>query len=357
MSRQSALFWSWLNVLNRERYEALLEVYGSFGDATKHLGEELLRGLGCRQDAVERTLGRMDEWNPGAYEAEMERLNVRFLQWGEEEYPKLLAQVPDAPPFLYARGDLSLLGRPCVALVGTRDSTQYGESVASMFAAACARAGVVTVSGLAEGIDAVIAEEALRENGKTVAVLGHGLSMTYPAKHRKLAERIAESGLLLSEFPMNQEPEQWTFPSRNRIIAGLSLATVVLEAPVGSGALITADLALDYNRDVFAVPGRITDPTFEGSHRLLATSRAKAAVSPADMLAEIGVILPEATEEIPPDDPDERRVWDVLTSMPMPVDTVAEATGMSVAQVQAVLTILELQNRARRVGGDAWVRH
>ncbi len=354
----SALFWSSLHVLTRERHEALLQVYGDLDGAMKHFGEEMLRGLGCRQETIVKSLLRAEEFDVAAYRRSLEREGITFLSWSDAAYPQALRSVPDAPPFLYAKGDLSVLLQPCVALVGTRKCSSYGRRAAESITADLVHAGVVTISGLAQGIDGCVAEATLKAGGRTVAVLGHGLPQIYPSKHVSLAKEILkQGGLLLTEFPLGYAPDTYTFPARNRVVAGLSLATVVLEAPEGSGALITAELALDYGRDVFAVPGQIFDPNFAGCHDLIAQGHARLVTNAAEILQELGMVARPAKEEVlPPSDPEEARVFQALTTLPKTVDELMEHTGKSAASIAATLTILELQGMASQAGEGKWVR-
>jgi DNA processing protein len=237
--------------------------------------------------------------------------------------------------------------------------SRYGRRIVHDFVPDFVRAGMVTVSGLALGIDAEVAEQTIKARGNTVAVLGHGLSRIYPQGNRTLGEEIVTGGgLLLSEFPMFQEPERYMFPSRNRIIAGLSLATVVLEAPEGSGALITADLELDYNRDVFIVPGPIFDANYRGSNAFIAKGQGKLVQSATEVMEEMGVIVRDAPREswYEPRTADETALWTALTPMPQSVEDLAEKSGLDHAALAATLTMMELQGAAEQAGGGMWIR-
>ncbi len=356
--QEAALLWSHLNVLTKDRYDAILEVFGSLEDAAKHVDETLLRGLGCREDTIRTVLLRLDEYDNGTAARELALSGCRLISLTDAEYPRHLREIGDPPVFLYVRGDLSILAHPCIALVGTRQMSPYGRRVAQEFTSAFIGAGMVTVSGLASGIDSAVAEESLRLGGKTVAVLGHGLGMIYPASNEKLARRIVDGGgLLMSEFFLSMEPGKFTFPARNRVIAALCAATVVLEAPEDSGAIITADLAFDYSRDVFAVPGQIFDERYAGCHRLISTGRARLAASPGDVLRELGVVAPLASvSDYDPKSEDESKLLAALSGMPQPVDDLVEKTGIDPGRVAAALTMMELGGGARNMGAGQWVR-
>ncbi len=235
----------------------------------------------------------------------------------------------------------------------------YGKRVAQEFTRALVQAQIMTVSGLARGIDSLVAEETIQGKGKTVAVLGQGL-LTLSSESKILADRILDAGgVILSEFPLGMNADIFTFPLRNRIIAGLSLATVVLEAPESSGALITAKLAFDYGREVFAVPGQMFDLNFVGCHALVKKNQARLCTSPRDVLTELGVIVPE----LDPDrvqyvaqNTEEEKLLTVLSTMPQPVDDLVARSGLPSGMVGATLTVLELNGAVRNLGAGQWVR-
>ncbi|MFO7717543.1 MAG: DNA-processing protein DprA, partial [Desulfohalobium sp.] len=198
-----------------------------------------------------------------------QRLDMRVLLWSEPHYPARLREIEAAPSFLYAYGDTSLVHAPSVAVVGSRQCSTYGKQVAFTFAEELAHAGITVVSGFAQGIDSHAHNGALEGIGSTMAVMGTGLDIVYPARQQSLWQKLARTGCLLSEFAPGTPPDGKNFPRRNRIISGLSLAVVVVEAALQSGSLITASLALEQNREVFVVPGSIFEPNFAGGHALL----------------------------------------------------------------------------------------
>lgn len=360
MKLENALRWSWMNVLTAKRRAVLLERCSDLDAAFDVLSPELLRELGCRQDTVELALTRLENFDLGAYAGTLSKQGIVFLSIEDDLYPEALRTLPDPPTFLYAWGDLGILAEPCIALVGSRDMNKEGERIVERFVAPIVHSGCVTVSGLAYGVDAAVATETLRAGGRTVAVLGNGLGSIYPAAHAALARKIVDGGgLVLSEFPMDTRPDKFTFPARNRIIAGLSLTTVVLQAAEGSGSLITAELALDYARGVCAVPGSVFDPLHAGCHHLIKTGQARLVVSAEEVLEEAGIALrspdrPRA--EFHTDSPDEAAVFGVLTSLPAALDDLVTKSKLEAATVNAVLTILELKGAAKKTDGGAWVR-
>ncbi|MDO8648656.1 MAG: DNA-processing protein DprA [Candidatus Peregrinibacteria bacterium] len=359
MDRNTALLWSWLNVLTKRRYDAIREVYGDLESSTKHVSEEFLRGLGCKEETARETLMRMEAFDAEMYEKDLAKRSLTFLTIEDSDYPSRLHELPDPPIFLYARGDLAILEQPLIALVGTREISAYGRRVVQEFTPAFVSAGMVTVSGLAAGIDAEVAVQTIKSGGRTVAVLGHGLGMIFPQSNTALAKEIVEEGgLLLTEFALDISPGKFTFPARNRIIAGLGLGTVVLEAGEGSGAIITADLALEYGRDVFAVPGQIFDPHYAGCHGLITKGHAKLVTTPQEVLEEIGVVTStrEVVSSYTPTTPDEEAVFAALTTMPQQVDDVVERTGLDAPRVGVALTMMEIAGAAKNVGGGMWVK-
>lgn len=355
--RDAALLWSTLNILTRERYAAVLEVFGNLTEAARHLNAEFLQGLGCRRDGVERLLLLAEEFQPEAARRQLDRAGVRLFTMDDPEFPASLIDVPDGPVFLYVRGDLTSVNQPGIGVVGTRKMTPYGRRLVEHFVPAFVRAGALTVSGLAAGIDTVVASETLAAGGRTVAVLGHGLGAIYPRANTALAERIvASGGVLLSEFPFTMPPDTYTFPARNRLIAGLSLGTLVIEAPAESGALITADLAFDYNKPVWAAPGLAFDPNFRGSHALIASDRAKLVTDPEEVLRDLRIsVAPARASTYQPADAVEATVFAALTPVPQRTDALVERTGLDPGTLGAVLTVLELAGAAKNTAGE-WVR-
>jgi len=268
-------------------------------------------------------------------------MTARRLSRRGPGYPALLRAIPDPPPVLWLRGEAppALLARPSVAIVGARACSSYGRSVARTLGRELAAAGLVVVSGLARGIDGEAHRGALDAGGITVAVLGCGIDRDYPAAHRDLAGRIAERGLIVSEYEPGIEPAPWRFPARNRIIAGLCLATVVVEARERSGALITADFALEDGREVMAVPGEITSAVSAGSNALLRLG-ATPVTAAADVLEAYGIEIVAEAPEAPGGLAG--RLLAYLAESPASIDELARASGIAPGEVAAALIELEL---------------
>jgi DNA processing protein len=273
-------------------------------------------------------------------------VTIRRIRRDERGYPPLLARIHDPPPSLWLRGDAppALLADVAVAVVGARSCSGYGRSVARSLAGGVAEAGAVVVSGLARGIDGEAHRGALAVAGRTVAVLGCGIDRDYPAAHAELAHAIvAAGGLVVSEYEAGVEPAPWRFPARNRIIAGLATATVVVEARERSGALITADFALEDGREVLAVPGEITSALSRGTNGLLRQG-ATPATGVADVLEAIR-LQPRAAPAAEPDDPACAAVLDALGAGAGTADELARATGLDAGRIATALTLLELAGR------------
>ena len=273
-------------------------------------------------------------------------MTIRRIRRGDSGYPVLLARIPDPPATLWLRGDAepSVLGGLAVAVVGARACSGYGRSVARTISSGLADAGAVVVSGLARGIDGEAHRGALAAGGATVAVLGCGVDRDYPAAHAELARAIvAAGGLVISEYEPGVEPAPWRFPARNRIIAGLATATVIVEARERSGALITADFALEDGREVLAVPGEITSALSRGTNGLLRQG-ATPATGVADVLEAVG-LEPRAGPAAVPDNPACAAVLEALGDGAGTADELARATGLAASAIGTALTLLELAGR------------
>ena len=285
-----------------------------------------------------------------AFREQLASLRIRWTGRSAAGFPRALGAIFDPPAGIFVRGEapLELLDRPCVALVGARSCSPYGAHVARAFGRELAAAGLVVVSGLARGIDGEAHRGALEAGGETVAVLGCGIDRDYPAAHAELARRIAATGPIVSEYAPGVEPAPWRFPARNRIIAGLTAATVVVEARERSGALITADLALEEGREVMTVPGEITSSLSAGTNRLLRQG-ATAATSAADVLEAFG--LEPAAAEPAQVGPDAERVLTRLREGPCAVDELARALELDAGRLAAALAELELAGAVSEAAG------
>ena len=295
-------------------------------------------------------------------QAQVARAGVRVIVWGDPEYPMHLQKVASVPPVLYLRGTLEQEDDTAIAIVGARHATAYGVDLARELAAELGRRGLTIVSGLARGVDAAAHRGALAAGGRTLAVLGSGLDQVYPPEHEELGNEVAAHGALISEFPLGTPPLRLHFPRRNRIISGLSLGVVVVEAGVGSGALITAHHALEQGREVFAVPGRVHARYSEGCNRLIKAG-AKLVETWEDVLSEL---LPQlrrrpldrAAVAPPPTLPAaEQQVFDILAEGPLHIDALIVRAGLPGGRVASALVGLEMRGLVRQLSGKVFERH
>lgn len=344
---------------------ALLERFGSAG---KVLGaaESTLRdvpGVGGRlAEKIARARREVDA--SGELDLCRER-GVRPVARGAEGYPPPLEDIPDPPSLLYVRGTIEPADQLAIALVGSRKCTPYGIRIAERLAASLARVGLTVVSGLARGIDAAAHRGALTAGGRTIAVLANGLAEVYPPEHEGLAREVAAAGALISESPMRQEPIAGLFPQRNRVISGLSLGVVVVEASPKSGSLSTAKHAMEQNREVFAVPGPVDSLASRGCHYLIRDG-ARLVETVDDILEELGPLVREIRAG--PGEPavrhpaelslsdQERSLLNRLDDHPVAVDALIVASGLTPSQVMATLSVLEMRRLVRRLPGPAFVR-
>lgn len=293
------------------------------------------------------------------------RGNVRILPRGDASYPPSLGDIPDPPVLLYMDGTYEARDQLAIALVGSRRCTPYGMRVAERLASALARVGLTVISGLARGIDAAAHRGALKVGGRTIGVMANGLSQVYPPEHEELARQVAASGAVLSEMPMGQGPLAGLFPQRNRIISGLCLGVVVVEATPRSGSLSTAHHAMEQNREVFAVPGPVDSLSSQGCHRLIRDG-ARLVETVDDILEELGPLVREvrpSTEEGPVRHPaelslsdQERSILGRLDDRPAGIDELIGRTGLVSSQVLATLSVLEMRRLVRRLPGHLFVR-
>lgn len=289
-----------------------------------------------------------------------ESQGIQILPPWSADFPRLLKEIPDPPSVLYVRGKLTQADALSIAVVGTRGSSQYGRSQADALSRSLARAGLTIVSGLARGIDAAAHMGALEADGRTIAVLSNGVAEIYPPQHQELANRIMGSGAVISEMPPGTKPKKGMFPQRNRLISGLSLGTLVVEAAERSGALITARLAGEHGREVFAVPGMVTSPGARGCHKLirdgaLLVQCAEDIIEALGPLVEGISISPEQTVRHAAElqlNEQENCVLQAIGVEPTDINSVVVASGLPVPRVLSTLSVLEMRHLVRRISGQ-----
>lgn len=338
------------------RFRALLNFFGSMEIAWQAPREALLNA-GLSPRIVENLQQVRSQIDLEHIWQKIQANGIIVLTWEDEAYPSRLREIDQPPPVLYLRGSLKAEDDWSVAVVGTRRVTAYGRQVTEDVGNVLAQSGVTVISGLARGVDSIAHQAALRAGGRTIAVLGCGVDLIYPPEHRKLAEEIMAHGALLSDYPPGTQPDSANFPPRNRIISGLALATVVIEAGETSGALITATFAAEQGREVFAVPGSILAAQSRGTNRLIRDG-ATPMLNPRDILEILNLKrLPEqrAARQVLPADAVEARLMQTLGTEPMHVDEISAQTGLPIEKVTASLVVLELKGLVRQVGGMNYV--
>jgi DNA processing protein len=344
-------------------YKKLIARFGG-AEAVFRATKRQLGGIDGLGESRAAAIVSFDGWE--RVEQEIDRADreaVAIVGLEDAGYRVRLREVYDAPPILYVKGSLAERDDRAVAVVGSRNSSRYGLTCAESISRGLAARGITVVSGMARGIDSAAHVGALREKGRTIAVLGSGIDVIYPAENRALFQEIAANGAVISEFPFGTGPETTNFPRRNRIISGISLGVVIVEASPNSGALITAKLALDQNREVFAVPGNITSMRSRGTHGLIRDG-ARLVESAEDIVEELGFALqadgtgaggPAVRMEDLPDT--ERAVMRCVENGPVSIEVIIEESGLKSEEILAVLLELEMKGLVKQISGNNFVRN
>ncbi len=349
--------------LGPARIRALRDAFGGLPAALRASSKEWTGVPGIGRGIADALAEARDRFDPSAEIERAESMGIDLLMEEDGGYPSLLREIHAPPPVLYVLGGLPGDFREAVAVVGTRRCSHYGRMQAEKLSGMLAGAGLAVVSGLARGIDTYAHRAALEAGGRTVAVLGSGLNRPYPPENAPLLERIAERGAVLSEFPLDATPQRSHFPRRNRIISGMSLGVVVVEAAKGSGSLITARWAAEQGREVFAVPGKIDSLRSSGTHALIKDG-AKLVENVEDVLEEIAPQLADAAgrrdsataDRRPSRDPTLQAVWDALEAEPVGIDEIVEKTGLPASSVAGALFMLEMKHEVRPFPGRRFAR-
>lgn len=340
------------------RFRKLLNGFATLQEAWRAPAQALL-SAGLEEPVVSKILEERGRIDPEREYEKLRAKNISLLTFQEDGYPKLLREIPNPPAGLYLLGKFDTRDEMAVAVVGSRKFTPYGKRVAEDLVRDLVRANLTVVSGLALGIDSVAHRAAVEYEGRTLAVLACGLDAIYPASNRLLAEKIlAGRGAIVSELPLGTPPLKHHFPNRNRIIAGLSLGTIVIEAAAESGALITARHALEQNREVFAVPGSIYSTASAGPHNLLKMG-AKLVATAQDVLDELNlgdVQQQLLTEEVIGDNDDEQKILNCLSREPKHFDQIAKLAELPAATLAAALTIMEMKGKVKNLGANQYVK-
>lgn len=329
--------------LTYRHLSAIRRIFSDLGRAWEQADVPDFLDAGLPQTATLNILAHRKNIDPLAFYDRLCRDHITVVCLDDHEYPRTLAEIVYPPILLYYKGDIPR-DEERIAVVGTRLPTTYGETVTRLMVGAFCREGWTIVSGLARGIDGIAHETALTKGTRTIAVLGSSIDITYPSEHADLAKRIVEHGALVSEFPLGTEPRPYHFPQRNRIISGLSQATVVMEAGEKSGALTTAHLAFEQGRDVFAIPGNLTSPQSRGTNKLIQQEVARPLLHPEDLklMLPLEPGLPKGWSE------KESRIMTTLGKRPKSVEEISYETKLPTEVVLATLTTLELSGIAQR---------
>lgn len=361
-SLESWIALSTIPEIGHVTFRRLMSVYGN-PEAVFNAPVKDLLGIDGISERKAKNIKSFSDWE--AVKKQIEKLNqigVSVMTYKNSDYPDMLKQIDSAPVVLYTKGTIRDDDKFAISVVGPRKPTHYGRITAEKLSTELAESGFTIVSGMARGIDTIAHVSAIKSGSRTIAVLGSGIDIPYPPENRELMEKIADSGCVISEFPLGTRPLRENFPARNRLISGLSLGVLVIEATRDSGSLITANYALEQNREVFAVPGNINSPYSCGTNDLIKKG-AKLIQSSDDIIEELapvlkgfvrtrerskgareGTALPEMTDE-------EKRVCDILTGEPVHIDAISRSLSMPSPKVLGLLLNLELKGAVRQIEG------
>jgi DNA processing protein len=364
--RESLVALNMIEHVGPVRVRQLLEHFGDAPAILRASKPELLRVRGIGEEIAEAIANWEKSVDLGNELKRIQEYGCHVLTQTDADYPDLLRQIYDPPIVLYVKGRLTAKDKNAVAMVGSRLTTHYGLETARKLAYQLAYIGVTVVSGGARGIDTAAHQGALSAKGRTVAVLGNGINIVFPAENAELFERIAAHGAVLTQFPFNRKADKQSFPIRNRIVAGMSLGTLVVEANLSSGALITANFAVEYGRQVFAVPGRIDSPQSKGCHDLIKKG-AKLCEGAEDVLSEFEYLFPVSNRPPSPAESgtlpaltlseNEQKVYEVLSREEMPMDDVIRRSGLPPSAASVTLLSLEMKRLIKQLPGKLFVRN
>ena len=352
-------YWIGFNLIKgigAVRMQGLVSYFGDLESAWNADAAELTAsGLGAK--LAEKVIVARKQMDLDQVWARIEAQGITILTWMDEAYPARLKEIDQPPPVLYIHGEYLMDDLFAVAIVGTRKVTPYGRQVTEEIASYLASNGITVVSGLARGVDVVAHQAALKAGGRTIAVLGSGVDKIYPPEHRGLAEQMMTRGAVISDYAVGTPPDASNFPPRNRIISGLSLAVVVIEAAETSGALITAEFAAAQGREIFAVPGSILAPQSKGTNRLIQNG-ALPLLTPVDLMQALDLTRMDkqkSARKILPSDETEALVLKALGTEPLHVDEIRNQAGLPIEKISAALAMMELKGMVRQVGGMNYV--
>jgi DNA processing protein len=342
------------------RFRMLISAFGSPEAVLRAPVQHLMRIQGIDQGTARKI---KEGISPVIFTQQMHLIrkhDVDVISYWDKNYPHILKKIYDPPGLLFVKGELNAKDEKAIGIVGTRIPSPYGRMVTEQFSKELSGHGLTIVSGLARGIDTIAHKTAITEKGRTIAVLGCGIDRLYPPENKKLADLIAQNGAVISEYPMGTLPEARNFPKRNRIISGLSLGVLIVEAGKKSGALITAFQALEQNREVFAIPGPITSGKSIGANQLIKEG-AKLVQGTFDIIQELAGVLDNPEHKVSPQlmpniDADEQVVYELLSGMPMHVDHIARQANKTVPEILSILLTLELYGLVKQLSGKMFIK-
>jgi DNA processing protein len=353
MNSKELQYWVGFNIIpgiGRVKFSLLEGHFGKLEDAWKG-GASDLKQAGLDANTVKTIENNRPQIDLEKEMERLERANVKAYTYKDEEYPARLKEIYDYPPVLYIQGELIAQDEWCIAVVGTRKATAYGRQVTEEIVADLVQNNITVISGLARGIDTVAHRTAVKSGGRTAAVFACGVDTIYPVENTALARDIIEQGALISEYPLGAKPRPDNFPRRNRILSGMSLGVLVIEADESSGAIITAHMALEQNREVFAIPGSILSPMSRGTNTLIQEG-AKLVKSCTDILEELNLtfnVHQMEMKEIIPTTDTEALLLKQLASEPIHIDQVCRGSGLPISTVSSTLAIMELKGLVRQI--------
>ncbi len=376
MEREELLLWLKLHLatgIGAIRFKNIIRAFGSIERALNATISELAGVDKIGRATATQIYETLKQIEPQRELESAERKGIKLITIKDKQYPELLKACPDSPAILYVKGELPNDNELRLAVVGTRKPTRYGYEQTERFSAILASAGFTIVSGMARGIDSCAHLSAITASGKTIAVMGSGFNHIYPPENKELVGKIVETGgAVITEYPMNIAPSAGNFPTRNRIVAGLSLGVLVTEAPKNSGALITAHLALEYNREVFAIPGAITGGRFDGNNQLIKESKAKLVTKVEDILDEFGQAGETLKEKIKITQVDsknnnlsprnklidarEQSILEFLTNGPADIDTISSFCNLEISEACSLLTTMQIKGLVKPLPGNQFAK-
>ncbi len=356
------MWFSRVGGISPKKLFLILKKFGS-AEAIWKASSDSIKSLNLlSESAIEKIISSRQEKNLQQWATELESKKINYIHINDDNYPKLLKEIHDPPIGIYVRGEIDFNVHTCVSMIGSRKCTEYGKIQAYKISKDLAKEGVTIVSGMAKGLDSVAHIGAIEGRGKTIAVLGCGVDICYPAENKELMENIMLNGCIISEFAPQTKPQPSYFPLRNRIISGLSLATVVVEAKQKSGALITVDQALEQGRDVYAIPGNITSEYSKGTNELIQQG-ADLVTSATDILNLLKISKPhensnivEEKKHVPALAPEEKLVYDCISLDPIQVEGLKEQLEINIQTIQYILTMLEISGHIKKLPGQRYIR-